>query len=77
MVNEDDPTLAEPTVDIYDPANGFPVLVHEREYDVGFLIRAREAQLRRVEATGPQSASAHRLQELDAHPWRGAPENSS
>jgi hypothetical protein len=49
VVDEDDAGTTDPSLDIYDPANGFRLPVHETRYDPDFTSRVRAAQRRRVE----------------------------
>jgi hypothetical protein len=49
VVDEDDSGTTDPSLDIYDPANGFRVPVGETRYDPDFVARVRAAQRRRVE----------------------------
>jgi hypothetical protein len=48
VVDESDPLATDPSVDMYDPANGFSVTPGESKYDESFLARFKKAQLDRV-----------------------------
>jgi hypothetical protein len=48
VVDERDPVGADPSLDLYDPANGFDVASGQGHYDPQFLKQYRSAQLDRV-----------------------------
>jgi len=48
VIDEADPSLTDPALDLYDPANGFMPAPQWSAYDPGFLRRYRTAQLARV-----------------------------
>jgi pimeloyl-ACP methyl ester carboxylesterase len=49
VVAEDDPLSVDPTLDIYDPRNGFRLPVSATRYDPEFVRAVRRAQVRRIE----------------------------
>ncbi|MCW2529103.1 MAG: alpha/beta hydrolase [Pseudonocardiales bacterium] len=68
VVDENDPASIDPSVDIYDPVNGFSLPVADTRYSPEFIADVRAAQLRRVEridrlarAAIARSDSARRL----------------
>ncbi len=48
VVDENDPLATEPSLDLYDPANGFSTEAGATRYNPEFLARFRKAQLDRV-----------------------------
>src|SRR6218665_2474425 len=48
VVDEHNPMLTDPSLDMYDPANGFRPAPQWTQYDAGFLRRYRQKQLERV-----------------------------
>lgn len=48
VVDERDPLITDPSLDIYDPRNGFVTPPDSSSYDQGFLSRYRQAQSDRV-----------------------------
>ena len=48
VVDEGDSSMTDPSLDVYDPANGFRVPVGETRYEPDFVARVRAAQRRRV-----------------------------
>src|SRR5271163_753120 len=58
VVDEDDPLASDPTLDIYDPANGYRIAPDSTSYSPEFLARVTEAQSARVRRI---DAKAYRL----------------
>ncbi len=72
VVDEQQPLLTDPGLDMYDPANGFVPAPQWSRYDLGFVQRYRAAQLARVGRIDTR-ARALIAQQLDAEATRTDP----